>query len=221
MPVRREPAGLRTFVAIAACLMGLLLGGCSGEEEPAASPSASLSASPSASGPEGSASGGGRLPIEVGPGRVTGRLRPAVARGAVAQVGRVVDGWFEAAYLRGPWPRQSYADAFPGFTQGAVRAARQDRQLMSNVAIARDVESVTARFKKVEVDLLGVESRPVGATARFRLVFATSGAYRGLVAVAGRLLLTRTAAGWWRVFGYEMRRASTGGAAQPAEGGQG
>lgn len=212
MSVRRPGLARRRLTAgfVAAATVVALAGGCSGEE-----PSGGAERQATAD-PQGVASGGSRLPVRVGVGQVTGRLKPVVARITAVRVGRVVDAWFEAAYLRGPWPRSRFVEAFPGFTEGTVRDARRDRRLMSNVAIAGDIEAVTPRAKLVRVDVLAAGRRPVGATARFRLVFATDGTYRRQVAVAGRLFLSQGPAQRWRVFGYQVRRASLVPSSRPS-----
>ena len=43
------------------------------------------------------------------------------------QVGKVVDRWWDAAYLGGGYPRSSFPSAFPGFTDGAEKRARATR----------------------------------------------------------------------------------------------
>jgi len=148
------------------------------------------------------------VPIVVRPGVVAGKLRPRARRAVAADVGKVVDAWFEAAYLGGEYPRRDFADAFPGFTRGAARLARHDRALMSNVTIGRRVDEVVPVRRTVRVDLLSPRRRAVGATARFRLEFRTAGDLARRVVVNGRLALTRTRAGAWRVFAYDVRRGT-------------
>ena len=56
--------------------------------------------------------------------RVYGRLPDARRKVVRTQVGKVVDRWWDAAYLGGSYPRSSFPAAFPGFTDGR-REARQ------------------------------------------------------------------------------------------------
>ena len=54
------------------------------------------------------------------------------AEQVVPEVAAVVDGWMDAAYVAGEYPRDDFADAFPGFTQGAAALATEDADLMTN-----------------------------------------------------------------------------------------
>lgn len=140
-------------------------------------------------------------------GTVTGRLpKPERARVA-ADVAAVVDGWWDAAYVGGEYPRTDFSDAFPGFTDGAAREARVDRALMTNARLGAGIEGVTAKVRQVVVDVLAVEGTPQGATARFRLVFVTEtgGTPAERVSVRGRLALTPAQAGW-QVIAYDVAR---------------
>src|SRR3954469_23354682 len=48
------------------------------------------------------------------------RSLPRDARQRLEQrVGKVVDGWIDAAYVGGDYPRHDFSQAFPGFTKGA------------------------------------------------------------------------------------------------------
>ena len=141
-------------------------------------------------------------------GKVSGRMKPKAAKAVVARVAPVVDGWFEAAFLAGDYPRANFGRSFPGFTRGAADDAQRDASLMTNKDIGSDVESVIAQAKLVEVDLLAADRRAAGATARFTLVFKTAGDYAKQVSVKGQLFLTKGNEGKWRVFGYKVTRSS-------------
>jgi hypothetical protein len=184
---------------VAAILLALALttGACSGDEESKSSPT-TPSASPSETTPP-------PVPTTVTIGRVSGRL-PKQAREHLRKVtGDVVDAWFEAAYLGGDYPRRNFRTAFPGFTPGARSEARHDFALMSNAGIGSRVDDVVATRKRVRVDALAAHHRAAGATARFVLVFKTTGQARRKLEVRGRLMLTRTARGW-RIFGYDVTK---------------
>lgn len=178
-------------------LLALAAGGCSDSTD---GPGASAPSSTSSSAP---------VPDEVRTkttlGTVTGRLAKRDRLRVAAVAGDVVDGWFDAAYVGGDYPRREFDDAFPGFTPGARAQALGDRALMSNQDVARRIDGVTARRRNVRVDVLAVRGRAVGMTARFVLDLATTGELRRKVEVRGRLLLTRTDNGW-KVFGYDVNK---------------
>jgi len=139
-------------------------------------------------------------------GRVTGKLPKAKQSKVRKQVARAVDAWFDAAYVAGDYPRNDFANAWPGFTTGAKADAQGDKQLMSNQGIGTKISAVDAKTRKVTVDVLGVKGRPAGATARFVLRFATSGDMQRKIVVRGRLFLTPSKDGW-RIFGYDVTKA--------------
>ena len=190
-------AGRFLTVAVV-CAVTLLVGGCSGDDK-AQNPKAD---------PSGTASGGELVPVQSKVGKVAGALKPAAAAAAVKAISPVVDGWFEAGYVGGDYPRTTFGAAFPGFTRGAAADATKDAALMTNKAIGADVDGVTANLKQIEVDLLAANRRAAGATARFTLVFTTTGTYAKEVSVKGRLFLTKGSAGKWQVFGYNVTRSA-------------
>ncbi|GAB6986195.1 hypothetical protein JCM10369A_27190 [Nocardioides pyridinolyticus] len=140
-------------------------------------------------------------------GEVTGRMDRRTRQQLATKVQAVVDGWTEAAYLGGDYPRRAFADAWPGFTRGAQEQARHDRALMSNQDIGDRIDGVQARRNVLVLDVLAVQGRPVGVTARVRLGFRTTGDLERTVRVTGRLFLTRTD-GQWKVFGYDMTKGA-------------
>ena len=138
-------------------------------------------------------------------GKVTGQL-PQEKRSKVRdQVAHAVDAWFDAAYVGGDYPRNDFADAWPGFTTGAQSEAQGDKALMSNQDIGADIAGVEATARKVTVDVLAVKGKPSGATARFVLKFRTDGDVQRKVEVRGRLFLTPEADGW-HIFGYDVTK---------------
>lgn len=193
----RRPGFRRT--ATAAALVAVLLGSgaCTGDESPKDSPD-----EPS----EGVVVQEVQLITRVGV--VTGKLQPARRKALAGRVGKIVDGWFDAAYLDGDYPRTSFGDAFPGFTRDAAALARRDRDLLSNARLGSRIDGVVALRKSVRVDLLSPGRHPVGATARFRLAFRTSGDLERRVVVSGRLMLAKSRAGVWKVFAYDVRRSA-------------
>lgn len=181
--------------ALGAVAVGLVLGlgstGCTGDSEPEPS-----GASPSEAAP---------LETTAKIGAVAGKIAPARAKLVVPEVTAVVDGWLDAAYVGGDYPREDFTDAFPGFTLGAAEEATKDIDLMSNADIGTRIDGVTATARRVNVDVLGAKGAPAGATARVRLVFTTSGDLERTVSVTGRLRLTETDGGW-QVFAYDVAK---------------
>ncbi|MFS3129939.1 hypothetical protein ACLM5J_16185 [Nocardioides sp. Bht2] len=185
MPKPRDRAPAAVLLALVA---GLALGACTGDDEPTKSAS-----TPSAPAPSSA-------PIDVAPGKLTGRIGRAARDAAVADVAQVVDGWFEAAYL-GEYPRSDFSDAWPGFTRRLAGQARRESAVTSNAVRGAELTSVRATVRKVRVDLLSAKGRAVGATARFRLVLETP----GTETITGRLSLSPVRGGW-QVFEYQVVR---------------
>jgi hypothetical protein len=123
-------------------------------------------------------------------------------------VTKVVQRWFNAAYVAGEYPRKDFADAFPGFTRAAGDEARRDRKLMSNADIGARISDVTPTRSRVWIDVLSPNKRAVGVTARFELRFRTEGDLTRKVVVRGRLLMTRHQGSGWRIFAYDVSKSA-------------
>jgi hypothetical protein len=192
----------RPAAAATALLLALALGaaGCSGDDGD--DPAARGSASPSTAPPP--------VRTKTSLGTVTGHLAGKARQRVVAQAGHVVDGWFDAAYVGGHYPRHDFGDAFPLFTTGARAQAHADQALMTNRTLGPSVEDVTATRRRVRVDVLAVRHRAVGLTARFALDFRTTGRTEREIEVGGRLMLTHTGDGW-RVFAYDVHKGRATG----------
>jgi hypothetical protein len=169
-------------------LLAVIAGGCRDGADRATAP-APTSSSPSTT------TAAKPVPTRTTVGTVTGRLAKQDRRRVVSAAGRVVDRWFDAAYVGGSNPHRRFDNAFPGFTAGA-RALLTDRNLDRRI-------TATASRRQVQVDVLAVRGRAVGMTARFALDLARSGKLERELQVRGRLFLTRTERGW-RVFGYDV-----------------
>ena len=139
-------------------------------------------------------------------GRVVGRLPKQKRRVLAGAITPVVQRWFNAAYVGGDYPRTNFREAFPGFTAGARHEARRDVKLMSNDDIGARISGVTPKTSQVWLDVLAVGKRPAAVTARFRLGFKTQGRLERRVGVRGRVLLTRSDAGW-RIFAYHVAKS--------------
>lgn len=200
-----RPASRRTSSAAVLLALALAAGACSGDDggEASDTPTPDTTTQPA---PE--------VKVQSRVVTVAGELPRRKRRVVARDVGAVVDRWFDAAYLGGDYPRDRVGDAWPGFTAGATRLARRQRTLTSNALLADNVDGVEAVRKVVRVDVLSPKKRPAGATARFRLVFDTTGDLPRRVKVSGRLLLTRQK-GRWKVFGFDVARS-----ARPRNGGE-
>lgn len=193
-----RPARRAGRASVAALVLALAAGGCTGgSDEPDAS------GAPGSSGPPADHV----VESQVSYGTITGKLSPEVRRRLAQQVGDVVDGWTEAAYLGGDYPRHDFSAAWPGFTPGAREEAHGDRALMSNEDIGDRIDGVTPHKSLVRLDVLAVRKHPVGVTARVFLGFGTTGDLEREVRVKGRLFLTHTDHGW-KVFGYDMTKGA-------------
>ena len=198
--VRRSHALAEAGVLLVLAL-AVTLAACSGDSDPSPGPgdpgTSEAARATDAPAPP--------VETEAAMGRVTGQL-PQEKRSKVRdQVAHAVDAWFDAAYVGGDYPRDDFADAWPGFTTGAQAEAQGDKALMSNQDIGADIAGVEATARKVTVDVLAVKGKPSGATARFVLKFRTDGDVQRKVEVRGRLFLTPEADGW-HIFGYDVTK---------------
>jgi hypothetical protein len=117
----------------------------------------------------------------------------------------VIDPWFEGAFL-GDFPRDGYTDAFAGFTQGAAEDAERDLDLLSNQAIADQIDSATATRRRVRLDVFAPDGHPRGVTAHVVLDFTTTGDLEESMQVRGDLYLAKDK-GEWKIFGYDIGQA--------------
>jgi hypothetical protein len=189
--------------------MVLALAGCTGDEErpgesaPSALPSRSVEEQPTLEAKP--------VPMDVEVAKVVGsRMRPERRRNLERQVSRVVETYFEDAFLGGEYPRRDFSDAFDTFSQGAARRAVSDRPLLTNAAAGPETAAVAPRVKRARVDVLVPGRFAVGLTARIRLVFVREqvGGAAERVTVSGRLLMTRNRSGRLKIFGYDLTRSS-------------
>ena len=146
------------------------------------------------------------LGTTVQAGKLVGELDRAKHDRVLAKVGDVVDGWIDAAYVGGNYPRSDFDDAFPGFSEGAAEDARGDLDLTTNARLGEQSEAVEALRRRVTIDVLAAHGVAQGATARVVLAYATAGESPQLVKVTGRLFLTYQQG--WTVFGYDLSRAA-------------
>ncbi|MFT4286651.1 hypothetical protein [Nocardioides sp.] len=194
---------IRFTTTVTAALTGLaltggLLAGCSGSDG---------GGTPGAGG-----SAGGETPAPVVTvttvGALTGDLDQAGQDQVSEEVGTVVDGWLDGAYL-GDFPRTDFTDAFASFTPGAAERAQQQLDLMTNASLTAEA-TVEAVSRSVSLDILAVKDKAVGVTASVDLVLAAG------EEISGTLDLTPTNGGW-QVFGFEITRTPTTGSTPTEE----
>ncbi|MGY0386803.1 hypothetical protein ACWZJV_07530 [Nocardioides sp. WG-D5] len=181
----------------AAVLSGTLaLAGCGGEpDKQAASPSPSPVPAPSVKS-------AAKLV------HVQGKFPRSRHQAVATNVAKVVDRWLQAAYVGGDYPRATStftAKSFPGFSKGTIAQAGKQMSLMSNATIAPDIDGVEVVSSDVHVDLLASNNYPVGAVARVRLVYDTTGDLESRQTVRGSLDMVPTETSW-AVFGFNITR---------------
>ena len=196
----------RGIPAVAAVVAAALVGGCTGDPEPAAKPSPSSSPTASATPPAPAS-----VPLKVVVTRVSGKL-PEKSRPALeANVGKAISAYVDGAFLAGEYPRSDFGDAFGAFTSGAAGDARRDADLLTNRELGPSTESVRATRRTAYLSVLAPYKVAAGVTAKVDLVFVVD---RGddtaqRVRLAGRLLLTRNKSNGWSIFGYDLHRSQT------------
>lgn len=126
------------------------------------------------------------------------------------RIAATVSGYVQGAFL-GDYPRTTYRGAFGDFTDSARSRARRDLGLLTHADRGARYVGVTPRRQQVRVHAYAPRRRVLGATARLRLVLLIERDDETVqrVWVTGRLLLTRTRNGSFRVFGYDIRRTSS------------
>lgn len=150
-----------------------------------------------------------RVETDATVGKVVGKLGDPGRTQVLQEVTSVVDGWVDAAYVDGDYPRSDFGDAYPGFTKGAARLAAKQPATMSNAKVGDRVESVDVLKRSVRVDVLAPHRKPAGATARVKVVVELHGDVERRDRISGRVLLTPAEKGW-KVFGFEVRRDQVG-----------
>lgn len=211
MPHTPAPRSSRLAVRLAALgALAALTAGCSTSGQDAPAPDGS---DPSADAPGGSpaVADDAVLTTKATVREVTGtRLDPEERTILRDRVTAAVDRWFEGAYLGGDYPRTDFTDAFASFTPAARQRATADARLMTNAAVGTTTYAVRPTARSVVIDVLSVDGRASGVTARFRLGMARSGetGAERRERVTGRLFLTYTAGPGWQVFGYDVQRGA-------------
>lgn len=192
---RRLPR-VATALTAAALSSTLALTGCGGEPD---KPAASSSPSPT---PAPTVKSAAKLV------HVQGKFPKSRHQAVSTNVAKVVDRWLQAAYVGGDYPRPTStftAKSFPGFSKGTIAQAGKQMTQMSNATIAPHIDGVEVVASDVHVDLLANNNYPVGAVARVRLVYDTTGDRASRQTVRGTLDMVPTKTSW-AVFGFNITR---------------
>lgn len=201
-----RPVPLVRALAATATSLLLVLTGCTSGSGPddASSPVPSRSVRP------GTTLEAKPVPLEVEVAAVAGgKLRGEKRARLKRRVTRLLETYVDAAFL-GDYPRTDFDGAFAVFTRGAARQARGDRDLLTNHAVGDDLARVVPRRQTARLYVLRPYRRPVGLTARIRLVLDeqhSDGALRRAT-VRGRLVMKSNSPGSWKVFAYDVSRSS-------------
>ncbi len=195
----RSPAALRRAggVALVTTLL-VVTGACSGADPGTTGEPAPTSTTP----PERPAP----VVTHAVIGTVTGRLSTAQQETLLARVADTVDAWIDAAYGEVSSLRTDTDKAFAMFTDGAAKRARADSSVTSNAGVARRVDDVRLVNRQLRVDVLAVDGKAVGVTARVVVAMTLAGKLERKDRVTGSLFLSHGARGW-RVFGYNLDRS--------------
>ena len=148
-------------------------------------------------------------PVKVKVTRVSGRLSVKERRALADRVRPTLQGYVDAAFLAGDYPRSSFDGSFRTFTSGAAAAARRDQDLLTNKRLGPTTRSVRAARRTAYLSVLAPHGKVAGVTAAVDLSFVVERGDKTAqrVRLAGRLLLTRQKSGRWAVFGYHLNRA--------------
>lgn len=192
-------------IALAALLLVALVLGlsqCSGDSGPGG-------ASPSDTATGGAPSLQQRAaPFEVRYRRVAGDIRKARGQGTLRAVSAPVRDWIDAGFVRGPWPRQAFGDAFASFGSDITASAHRDADLLTLKSVGPKFVAVVPQRRQVGVSVTGVKGRVVGATARVnvRVLGVSRAGERTAVSVQGDVFLTHVESHGWKIFGYQLDR---------------
>lgn len=192
---------LRSLAVLGAVLVTgvAFAGGCTGDDSPPDEPGSA--------GSSGAASADPPVTTRVSVGRVAGRLDKESRQELKSEVTEVVDSFLDSAYL-GDFPRSSFEEAYAAFTGDARRDAERDADLLSNAEISDQIDLATATKRHLSLDVLAVQGRARGVTARFTLDFETTGDLERAERVKGSVFIVPQGEGW-KIFGYDITRSVT------------
>jgi hypothetical protein len=147
-------------------------------------------------------------PLRVSVSKVTGKLSKSARSRLKTSAGRPVRRWLDAGFVKGTYPRADFSQTYGVFTAGAAQSAKRDRSLLTNIQLGPRLVDVAAKRRSAQLSVLAVHGHPRGVTVRVRLILL--GVHRDgsrvTVRLAGDVYLTRTPAGAWKIFGYDLTR---------------
>jgi hypothetical protein len=147
-------------------------------------------------------------PLRVSVSKVTGKLSKSARLRLKTSAGRPVRRWLDAGFVKGTYPRADFSQTYGVFTAGAAQSAKRDRSLLTNIQLGPRLVDVAAKRRSAQLSVLAVHGHPRGVTVRVRLILL--GVHRDgsrvTVRLAGDVYLTRTPAGAWKIFGYDLTR---------------
>ena len=148
------------------------------------------------------------VPFEVRYRRVAGDIRKARGQGTLRAVSAPVRAWIDAGFVRGPWPRQAFGEAFAPFGRDITATAHRDADLLTLKSVGPKLVAVVPQRRQVGVSVTGVRGRVVGATARVnvRVLGLSRAGERTAVSVQGDVFLTHVESHGWKIFGYQLDR---------------
>jgi len=123
-----------------------------------------------------------------------------------ADVGKAVDAWFDGGFVGVDYPTTTFPDAFSTFTAQAKGDAQKQQNLLTTGQLGGHIDGVTTVKRAVTLDVLAPRGKAAGVTARIVLRFRTTGDVTKTVTVTGRLFLTQSPGGAWRIFGYDVAK---------------
>ncbi|MFC7495244.1 MULTISPECIES: hypothetical protein [unclassified Nocardioides] len=173
----------------AVLLLGLLAGGCTGDDDP---------------GPSTTSEEPVALQIETVSG--ADRLDRSTRTDVEEQIGDVLSQYVVEGFL-GTYPRGDFVRAYDSFTAGLVQDAAADLDVLTAASLG-DAEAVRATRLDARLSLLADGDAVVGASAAIRFGFEATmpdGETRPF-ALRGRLLLEHRR-GTWSFFGYDVTRS--------------
>ena len=141
-------------------------------------------------------------PLKVSINKVSGNVPKSARSRLKASASRPVRQWLEAGVVKGPYPRAE-----------AAQSAKHDRALLTNAQLGPRLVDVAAKSRSAQLSVLAVKGHPRGVTARVRLILlgVHPDGTRVTVRLAGDIYLTRTPAGDWQIFGYDLTREAGSG----------
>lgn len=146
---------------------------------------------------------------EAALGAIAGKLDVDQRQVVQDEITAVVEEYTDWAFLAGEYPRTDWEFPAPNATPRISRRLERDVLLATNADIGPNISAVTPVSRSVTVDVLSPKGEPAGATARFTVVFdTTGGAGDSQITAKGRLALVPEADGW-QIVGYYLAKEAS------------